>query len=248
MNVDAPVKLIWTREEDMQHDYYRPSTFNIFEGGLDEDGEPFYLSYGRVEPFNTLLPAAMEIANGWIKGDFVPDSALAAWIGVGNKSYLQGVEQMIRVVDQVEKERTITGSQIIQEQLTTFIVNHEPNIISQPLKQFRNKLKEKRASKGLGFMDQIRQKSELLPDVEGWGHRHDIFGEVIKPGGQSTTLPAKVWYALSPMKSRFMSDINPIQRKIMEWNQSVDGRILNGVKEPGEKIRVSSPAYTEKLR
>jgi len=40
MNVDAPVKLIWTREEDMQHDYYRPSTFNIFESGLDEDGEP----------------------------------------------------------------------------------------------------------------------------------------------------------------------------------------------------------------
>ena len=40
MNVDAPVKLIWTREEDMQHDYYRPSTYNIFEGGLDEDGEP----------------------------------------------------------------------------------------------------------------------------------------------------------------------------------------------------------------
>ena len=40
MNVDGPVKLIWTREEDMQHDFYRPSTYNLFEAGLDEAGKP----------------------------------------------------------------------------------------------------------------------------------------------------------------------------------------------------------------
>ncbi|HIL44845.1 MAG TPA: xanthine dehydrogenase family protein molybdopterin-binding subunit, partial [Candidatus Thioglobus sp.] len=40
MNVDVPVKLIWTREEDMQHDFYRPSTYNLFEAGLDEAGKP----------------------------------------------------------------------------------------------------------------------------------------------------------------------------------------------------------------
>ena len=40
MNVDGPVKLTWTREEDMQHDFYRPSTYNLFEAGLDEAGKP----------------------------------------------------------------------------------------------------------------------------------------------------------------------------------------------------------------
>lgn len=34
----APVKLIWSREEDMQHDYYRPPTLARFQGGLDDSG------------------------------------------------------------------------------------------------------------------------------------------------------------------------------------------------------------------
>jgi isoquinoline 1-oxidoreductase beta subunit len=36
--VKAPVKIIWTREEDMQHDFYRPMTVNAMKAGLDEKG------------------------------------------------------------------------------------------------------------------------------------------------------------------------------------------------------------------
>ena len=32
-----PVKLIWSREEDMQHDYYRPSSVHVMQGALDEN-------------------------------------------------------------------------------------------------------------------------------------------------------------------------------------------------------------------
>jgi isoquinoline 1-oxidoreductase beta subunit len=38
--VDGPVKVVWTREEDIQHDMYRPSFFDRMSAGLDEKGMP----------------------------------------------------------------------------------------------------------------------------------------------------------------------------------------------------------------
>ena len=38
--IDYPVKLIWSREEDTQHDHYRPAVLSRFRGGLDADGRP----------------------------------------------------------------------------------------------------------------------------------------------------------------------------------------------------------------
>jgi isoquinoline 1-oxidoreductase beta subunit len=40
MHVDGPVKVVWTREEDIQHDMYRPCFFDRISAGLDEKGMP----------------------------------------------------------------------------------------------------------------------------------------------------------------------------------------------------------------
>jgi len=38
--IGKPVMNVWTREDDMQHDLYRPMTYNVLRGGLDKNGNP----------------------------------------------------------------------------------------------------------------------------------------------------------------------------------------------------------------
>ena len=46
----APVKVIWTREDDTRHDFYRPATWNSLRGALDEDGWPIAWHHRIVGP------------------------------------------------------------------------------------------------------------------------------------------------------------------------------------------------------
>jgi isoquinoline 1-oxidoreductase subunit beta len=39
-HVEGPVKVVWTREEDIQHDMYRPYWFDRLSAGLDDQGRP----------------------------------------------------------------------------------------------------------------------------------------------------------------------------------------------------------------
>jgi isoquinoline 1-oxidoreductase beta subunit len=39
-HVDGPVKIVWSREEDIQHDMYRPYYYDRLSAGLDAQGKP----------------------------------------------------------------------------------------------------------------------------------------------------------------------------------------------------------------
>jgi isoquinoline 1-oxidoreductase subunit beta len=43
--VDGPVKIVWTREEDVQHDMYRPYFYDRLAAGLDAGGQPVAWSH-----------------------------------------------------------------------------------------------------------------------------------------------------------------------------------------------------------
>jgi isoquinoline 1-oxidoreductase beta subunit len=60
MHVDGPVKIVWTREEDIQHDVYRPYYYDRIAAGVNAEGQPIAWMHRLAGPaiLARYLPAA----------------------------------------------------------------------------------------------------------------------------------------------------------------------------------------------
>lgn len=71
--VEGPVKVVWTREEDMQHDFYRPHYVDRIAAGLDAKGRPIAWAHRVAGPSILARWAPPAFRNG-LDGDAVDGS------------------------------------------------------------------------------------------------------------------------------------------------------------------------------
>lgn len=99
--VKRPVKLVWTRDEDLQHGMFRPQSFQCLQAALDKDGKVTGWSHCVVGDGGVLLQTGIKphyygVPNQYIEARGVPHGIrLKHWRAVGHVFNVFAIESFV---------------------------------------------------------------------------------------------------------------------------------------------------------
>ena len=149
--VNAPVKLLWTREEDMRNDFYRPASLNILHASLDENGLPVAWTHRAV--------GSMEFAG--LMSEAGP-AFLPAWLPRGVKNWAGKIAAGL-ILRLKGPEDAMGGSATMAYQIPNVRVEHINDSPGVPVGFWRSVADSRNGFVVESFMDEIAAASRLDP-------------------------------------------------------------------------------------
>ena len=262
--IDGPVKFVWSREEDVQHDMYRPYYYDRLSAALDDKGQPTAWTHrvtgssimARFAPpavVNGVDPDAVEGAKDLpytipnVHVDYVrhePQGVPTAfWRGVGPTHNIFVVESFIDELavkagkDPVQYRVDLLGKSPREKAVLQLAASKAG--WSQPIKPIEGRRVGRGVSVQFAFGSYMSQVVEVSVDKAGEVYVHRVVcaidcGQVVNPNSLSAQIEGGVMFGIS---AALWGEITLDKGRVMQSNFH-DYRVLRMNEAPVVEVHI----------
>jgi isoquinoline 1-oxidoreductase beta subunit len=177
--VGVPIKLVWTREDDMRHDYYRPGGFHFLKGGVDASGKivawsNHFVSYGDGDKF---APSAQiqptEFPSGFVPNFAMHSSVMPLYLKTGALRAPGANSQAFVMQSFIDELAHAAGKDPLQFRLALLGEPGEQMVDGAAKPKVENETSQTPADRARQAYDTARMRGVLhrVAEKSGWGKR-----------------------------------------------------------------------------